>query len=198
MEFWVATTNKGKLREFEILVADLSPTIKSVADLPVYSPPPETGDSFVANARIKAKAMKAIRPEKWIFGEDSGLEVDALGNLPGIHSARYAGPKASDAENNSKLIKMLQVRQVSDRKARFRCALVVYTPEGEEWVFEGTIEGTIAKTLKGTAGFGYDVLFIPEGENKTLAELGLAYKNKHSHRADAIRAFKAKYLETRA
>jgi XTP/dITP diphosphohydrolase len=130
-----------------------------------------------------------MKPGQWVMAEDSGLEVDGLGNLPGVHSARYAGPKASDSENVAKLLKMMQIRQVSPRKAKFQCTMVVYTPQGEEWIFTGTMPGEIAKNVKGLHGFGYDPVFIPEGESQTLAELGVAYKNKHSHRARSLTAF---------
>ena len=117
------------------------------------------------------------------------LEVEGLGNLPGVHSARYAGPKAADSENTAKLLKMMQIRAVANRNAQFQCALVVYTPTGEEWIFNGQLKGQIAKAPAGQHGFGYDPVFIPEGETKTLAEIGSGYKSKHSHRAHATMQF---------
>lgn len=120
------------------------------------------------------------------MGEDSGLTVDGLGGLPGIHSARYAGPKAADAENVAKLLKMMTIRRVATRKASFVSTIVAYDPSGTEHIYEGALEGEIAPAARGTAGFGYDSVFIPSGETMTLAELGLAYKNKVSHRAKAI------------
>lgn len=186
MELWIATGNQGKLNEFKMLLNRIAAEIHSQAELPVFSPPPETGDSFVANARIKAKAVKALKSAHWVMGEDSGLEVAGLGNLPGIHSARYAGAKASDSENTAKLLKMMQLRAMISRAARFRSVIVAYDPQGREHVFEGILKGEIAKAPKGTAGFGYDNVFIPEGRSQTLAELGLAFKNKISHRAGAV------------
>lgn len=190
-ELWFATGNKGKLSEVRLLMEKEFPgiQIRGNNDIPSYFAPPENGQSFLDNARIKAKSLKAMKSGLWVMAEDSGLEVEGLGNLPGIHSARYAGPKASDSENVAKLLKMMQIRQISPRTARFQCAMVVYTPTGEEWLFTGTLPGEIARNVKGQHGFGYDPVFVPEGETQTLAELGLAYKNKHSHRARAVGAF---------
>ncbi len=193
-EIWIATGNKGKLGEFKLLFDKEFPGLKifSQADLPVYASPPENGKSFLENARIKTKSLKAMKPDQWVMGEDSGLEVEGLGNLPGIHSARYAGPKAADSENLAKLLKMMQIKQVTNRHARFFCCMVVYTPSNEEWIFEGELKGTIGKTPAGQHGFGYDPVFLPEGEAKTLAEIGSAYKMKNSHRAKATMQFFAK------
>jgi XTP/dITP diphosphohydrolase len=190
-EVWIATGNKGKMGEFKLLFDKEHPEAKlfSIADIPSFTPPPENGSSFLDNARIKAKSVKAMKAGHWVIGEDSGLEVEGLNNLPGIHSARYAGPKASDSENLAKLLKMLQIRSVANRNAQFRCCMVVYTPTGEEWIFNGELKGTIGKTPAGQHGFGYDPVFVPEGETKTLAEIGSAYKNKNSHRARATLAF---------
>lgn len=184
---WIATGNKGKLSEFKILFEKEFPQIQihSQAELPTYSPPPENGSTFLENARIKTKSLKAMKPGEWVMGEDSGLEVEGLGNLPGIHSARYAGPKASDSENLAKLLKMMQIKAVANRAARFLCTMVVYSPTGEEFVFVGELKGQIGKIPAGQHGFGYDPIFIPEGETKTLAEIGSGYKSKNSHRAKA-------------
>lgn len=193
MELWIATGNAGKVREYENQLRSLADLkIRTQADIPGFSPRPEDGKTFLDNARIKARTLKAVRPNVWILGEDSGLEVTGLGNLPGIHSARYAGPKASDSENVAKLLKMMQIRAVADRSARFFCSTVIFTPEGEEWVFEGEMKGTIAKSPTGQLGFGYDPVFVPTGETKSLAELGPGYKVQHSHRAKALQQFLAK------
>lgn len=189
MDLWVATGNSGKLNEFKMLLNKLVSaglSLHAQSELPVFSPPPENGDSFVANARIKARALKAVKPGAWVVADDSGLMVEGLGGLPGIHSARYAGAKASDAENNAKLLKMMTLRPMENRKAAFVCALVAFDPSGKEHVFEGRLSGEIAKAGKGTLGFGYDPVFIPEGQTQTLAELGPAVKNQVSHRAKAV------------
>lgn len=190
MELWVATNNDGKLSEIKLLLRDLDVEIHSQKELSYYSPPEENGASFEENARIKTKSLKAVKPEHWVIGEDSGIEVEGLNKLPGIHSARYAGPKARDAENNAKLLKMLTLRSPTNRAAQFRAVLIAYSPEGKEWVFEGVLKGSIAQKEQGKQGFGYDPIFIPTGQTKTNAELGLSFKNQYSHRALAIKQFK--------
>lgn len=187
MDIWIATTNQGKLNEFKNILLSQGHKVHSVSELKVYSAPAETGATFEENARIKARSLRALKPKDWVVADDSGLEVEGLGGMPGIHSARYAGPKASDGENVAKLLKMLQIRSPKNRKARFVCVLVAYSPSGEEFVFEGIVDGQISEKLRGTSGFGYDPVFVPEGETQTFAELGLAVKNKLSHRARAIR-----------
>lgn len=190
MEIWAATGNKGKIREFELLLREF-PDIQlhHQGELSAFTPRPEDGKSFLENARIKAKTLRSVKNSHWVFGEDSGLEVEGLGNLPGIHSARYAGPKASDSENVAKLLKMMSLKAVPNRNAQFKCAMIVYTPEGEEKVFEGAMKGTIANKPAGQMGFGYDPIFIPEGQTQSLAELGPGFKNQHSHRAVAFKEF---------
>ena len=197
MELWIATGNKGKLTEYKILLKEIIDLkVFSQGDLPTFSPRPEDGKTFEDNARIKAKTLRSVKNTVWVLGEDSGLEVEGLNNLPGIHSARYAGPKASDSENVSKLIKMMSLKPMANRNARFVCSTVVYTPTGEEWVFTGELKGTIALKPAGLHGFGYDSVFIPEGQTQTLAELGTGFKNMNSHRSQAVKAFLAKYQTT--
>ncbi len=191
MEIWIGTTNKGKLVEMRPLLekAIEGSRIYSILDFPNYVQPPENGKNFLENAQIKARSIRAMKPGTWTLAEDSGLEVEALDGLPGIHSARYAGPHASDSENIAKLLKMLQLRSVGNRNARFLTTMVVYDPQGREHVFTGELKGVIGRTPTGKLGFGYDPVFVPVGETKTLAELGSAYKNKNSHRAQATQAF---------
>lgn len=200
MEIWIATGNKGKVKEYEALFKNLlgsseSLILKTQSDIPGFSPRPEDGKTFEDNARIKARTLRAIKDKHWVFGEDSGLEVEGLGGLPGIHSARYAGPKASDSENVAKLLKMITIRSAQQRQAQFKASLVVYNPQGEEWVFSGSLKGEISKAPKGQMGFGYDPVFIPEGETQTLAELGPAYKVTKSHRTQAFQAFAKRFQE---
>jgi XTP/dITP diphosphohydrolase len=187
---WISTTNQNKLNEFRNILGD-SVEIHSVAELKHYSAPPETGKTFVDNARIKAKTLKALRPGTWVVADDSGLEVEGLGGLPGVHSARYAGDKASDGENVAKLLKMMQIRCPGQRQAQLCCVLVAFDPAGTEQVIHGVVHGQIATTARGQTGFGYDPVFIPAGhvpsQEKTYAELGPARKNQTSHRAQAIR-----------
>lgn len=193
MELWIATGNKGKVNEYKLglkEIVDLK--VFTQADIPSFTPRPEDGKTFLENAQIKARSLKAVRPGVWVLGEDSGLEVEGLNNLPGIHSARYAGPKASDSENIAKLLKMMTIRPMANRNARFVCSTVVFTPEGEEWHFNGVMNGKISTKPAGQMGFGYDPVFIPEGQTQTLAELGPGYKNQNSHRAHALKQFLAK------
>ena len=193
IELWFASGNQGKTNEMKMLLNRLISAgrlkLHTQNELPVFSQPPENGDSFVANARIKARALKSVKSGVWVIAEDSGLAVEGLGGLPGIHSARYAGPKASDGENIAKLLKMMTIRPMNSRKGAFISTIVAFDPEGKEYVFDGRMEGEIAKAARGTQGFGYDSVFIPEGETKTLAELGVAFKNKVSHRAKAVTQF---------
>ena len=190
MDLWIASSNSGKIKEFQNLLFDL-PQIKihTQNEISGFSSPEENGDSFLANARIKARALRAIKNQDWVMADDSGLEVVGLGGLPGIHSARYAGPKARDSENIAKLLKMMQIRNVSDRSAQFKACIVALSPQGEEFQFEGILKGQIGTKLAGVHGFGYDPVFLPEGQTQTLAELGPGWKNQHSHRALAFKQF---------
>jgi XTP/dITP diphosphohydrolase len=190
MELWIATGNKGKLEEYRMALRTL-PEIQIFhqGEIKGFTARPEDGQTFLDNARIKAKTLKAVKPEAWVLGEDAGLEVVGLNNLPGVHSARYAGPKAADSENVAKLLKMMQIRNVSPRTAQFKCVTVVISPDNQEWIFEGTLRGLIAPKAVGQMGFGYDPVFVPENETKTLAELGPGYKIQHSHRAQALNQF---------
>lgn len=184
MELWIATGNAGKVKEFKALLPDH--TILSLNDLRSYSAPPENGKSFEENARIKAKSFSSVKPGVWVIAEDSGLEVEGLGNMPGIFSARYAGDNARDVENTSKVLKMLTIRSPSNRKAQFRTVIIAYDPNGLERKFEGILKGEIALDMRGTNGFGYDSIFVPGGSEQTLAEMTSQEKNKISHRALAV------------
>lgn len=186
-EIWIATSNNGKVQEYSRLFEKYRITVHSARELSAFTFPPENGKTFAENARIKAKALAAVKNTDWVLGEDSGLEVLAMDGLPGIHSARYAGNKASDSENYTKLLKMMQIRRIADRNARFRCSICVFSPNAEEYHFDGILNGRISDKISGQAGFGYDPVFVPEGENQTLADLGLAVKNRVSHRAHAVR-----------
>lgn len=198
MKLWIATSSKGKLNEFKVLLKSAFPEceILSISDVSVFYPPPEDGKTYLENARIKTKSLKSVKPEDWVIGDDTGLEVKGLDNLPGIHSARYAGPKASDAENRAKMVKMLHLRNITDRSASFKCCIIAYSPSGEELIFEGEMKGSINKKEVGDFGFGYDSIFVPEGQTQTLAELGPAFKNQHSHRALALKQFITKLTST--
>ena len=198
MELWIASTNRGKILEFEMILEPLTKQglkIKTLDDFETYYPPEETGETFLANARIKARSLKAMQPGTWIVAEDSGLVVEGLNGMPGVHSARYAGVKASDFENRAKVLKIMGLKMLTNRNAAFICQMVVFDPAGAEHLFDGRLEGVIAKAEAGKNGFGYDSIFVPtvpeNEQKKTLAELGLAFKNKVSHRARAVEQLKA-------
>ncbi len=162
----------------------------SAKDLSFYSAPQEDGTSFLENAWIKAKAMKPLTPPTdWLIAEDSGIEVEALDGLPGIHSARYAGNSSSDMMNNDKLLKMLNFKSNGSRKARYFCQIVALGPKGQSFEASGECTGSIANGFSGSGGFGYDPIFIPNGFECSMAEISLKEKNKISHRKKAFTKF---------
>jgi len=180
-----ASQNEHKLRELRSLFPDWE--IEALEDGPM---PEETGSTFYENALAKARhGREAGAPGLWVIGEDSGLEVKGLGGRPGIRSARYAGPEASDEENVTRLLDELAGVEGEARRARYVSELVLLLPEGE-LRGTGTLEGRIAREPRGSEGFGYDPVFVPEGEERTVAELGDDWKRKHSHRARAARALR--------
>lgn len=150
--------------------------------------PPETGATFLDNARIKALAGAALHPGTWAIADDSGIAVDALGGAPGVKSARFAGERANDAENVALLLdRLANLGKPADRTARFVCVLVAIAPDGSELRAEGVVEGTIALTPTGTNGFGYDPVFIPAGECESFGVLPPRVKQQLSHRGHAAR-----------
>jgi XTP/dITP diphosphohydrolase len=178
-----ASRNEGKLRELRALLLEWD--VELLGDVEM---PEETGATFYENAAAKARFAQRVEPGRWTIGEDSGLEVDRLGGAPGIRSARYAGEDATDGENIVKLLQALAGVEPEDRGARYVSELVVLTPEGHELRGTGTLEGVIAAEPKGSEGFGYDPVFVPADESRTVAELGNEWKRGHSHRAAATRA----------
>ncbi|MGB5694760.1 MAG: RdgB/HAM1 family non-canonical purine NTP pyrophosphatase [Polyangiales bacterium] len=186
MQILVATTNAGKLREYQRLFSDIAGLeLHSLASLPEPIDVVEDCDSFYGNALKKATEI-AARAGVPCLADDSGLEVDGLGGGPGVLSARYAGEDATDLQNNEKLLSELSGVSGEGRKARFRCTIVLVDRDGRELaVVEGTCEGHIGREPRGRHGFGYDPLFIPEGYAKTMAELSPETKNAISHRAKA-------------
>jgi XTP/dITP diphosphohydrolase len=184
----VATRNRGKLREIEGLVREggiEGLTLETLADHPEIGEIEETGETFEENARIKAETA-ARTASAWALGEDSGLVVDALGGAPGVRSARYAGGHGDDAANNVKLLESLAA--ASDRRAHYVCVAALARPDGKVVaIARGTCDGTIASQPRGSGGFGYDPLFLPEGDRRTMAELTPAEKGALSHRGRALR-----------
>lgn len=185
MKILLATQNQGKVKELQEMLADAPIEVLSLKDIPDWEEVEETGSTFAENAAIKAHAA-AERTGYIALADDSGLEVDALGGAPGVYSARYAGEPKDDERNNDKLLEALEKVPDEERTGRFRCALVVATPEGQEFLTEGTVEGRILRTRRGKEGFGYDPLFFLADFGRTMAELTLVQKNKVSHRAQAF------------
>jgi XTP/dITP diphosphohydrolase len=173
--------NAHKARELAVLLPDweIEPTVADEL-------PEEVGRSFYENARAKAAFGRAVDPpDRWVIGEDSGLEVDALDGRPGIRSARYSGPDATDEENVAKLLQELGEATGHARRARYVSELVCLSPSGQEVRGTGVLEGSIAREPRGSEGFGYDPVFVPAGEELTVAELGNRWKSQWSHRARA-------------
>ncbi len=196
MKLWIATHNKGKAEEFKRLFEGMPVELHIAGEIRSFSPPPETGDTLLANAQIKARSLKSVVDDAdWVLADDSGLFVEGLGGLPGVHSARYAGAHASPAENNAKLLKMVHIRTPGNRNAQFECTLVLIGPDRKESVFTGIAKGTLATKEMGKGGFGYDPVFIPEGKTQTFAELPFAEKNILSHRYQASQKLK-EHLKT--
>ena len=187
MELLIATSNPGKVREYSILLADAPVTLLSLADVGLNGlDVEETGDTFQANAELKARAY-AEASGKLTLADDSGLCVDALDGAPGVLSARYGGPDLSEAEQRQKLLGELAGLTGAQRAARFECVIAVADPETSKYIFAyGTCPGRIAQADSGgTEGFGYDAIFIPDGYDKTFAEFSKIVKNGISHRGVA-------------
>jgi len=188
----LASGNAGKLRELEALLAPLGLELSAQSAFGIETPP-ETGDTFVANALLKARhaARIAARPA---LADDSGIEVDALQGRPGIHSARYAGEGASDRDNLEKMLDELRSVPPEKRSARYQCVIVLVNDanDAKPIIAQGTWEGRIGLRPQGSGGFGYDPVFVPDGSDRTAAQLAPAEKNAVSHRGKALRSLVAK------
>ncbi|HLL75739.1 MAG TPA: XTP/dITP diphosphatase [Pyrinomonadaceae bacterium] len=186
-ELLVATKNAGKVRELTELLAGVPLRLRSLSDFPDAPEVEETGETFEENARLKA-VRYATHAGLLTLADDSGLEVAALGGAPGVRSARYAGESAADAERIGLLLRELSRANSDDRRARFVCAIALHDPlRGAPEVFTADCPGRIAPAPRGTNGFGYDPVFIPDGYEQTFAELPAAVKQQISHRARALR-----------
>ena len=177
-----ATNNVHKLQEIRAMIPE-GIKLLSLADIGCHADIPETADTLEGNALIKARYV-AEHYGMDCFADDTGLEVETLGGAPGVHTARYAGEAHDTEANIDKLL--AELADKDNRKARFRTA-IAFIVQQEEHLFEGILEGEIAPVRRGTDGFGYDPVFIPEGTGKTFAELGVEVKNTISHRARAVR-----------
>lgn len=181
MELVFVSGNNNKVKEIQKKLP-LTYQLKGLKDLDVSEDIPETSDTFEGNAKQKASYVYS-KFNLNCFADDSGLEVDYLGGAPGVYSARFAGEEKDDAKNNSLLLEKLN--GVSNRKARFKTVICLIL-EGKEYFFKGLVEGVITDNYKGDDGFGYDPIFMPNGYDKTFAEMTLDEKNQLSHRAIAV------------
>lgn len=190
MNIWLATFNPGKIREFEALFDPNFFQFRIAKSVENYTAPEENGTSFKDNAKIKADSLYAVlNTQEPVIAEDSGLVVEGLNGYPGVFSARYAGDNASDIQNSDKVLKMVKIRTPKMRKAKF-ISCIYFKSKDYELHTIGEVHGQIAISPKGSTGFGYDPIFIPDGYEQTMAELGLAIKNKISHRRNAVQLLK--------
>lgn len=192
MKIILATRNPGKIQEMRQLLAGLPVDLISAADLETAPDVAESADTLEGNALKKAETLHRMTGLPTL-ADDTGLEVAALDGQPGVHSARYAGPTATDRDNREKLLRMLN--GVDNRAARFRTVIAYIDDEGVH-TFEGLCAGTISHEERGEGGFGYDPIFVPEGVTQTFAEMSALEKNQISHRGGALREFQA-YLRER-
>ncbi len=190
MAILIATRNRHKLEEIREILSDSGIELLGLDDCQGIPEVEEDRDSFEGNA-IKKAEISAKTMGRLAMADDSGLEVDALGGAPGVYSARYSGEPVSYRRNNQKLLK--EMDGVSDRSARFVCVVALCGPAGECRTVRGTCEGIIAEERRGDMGFGYDPLFIPDGESRTFAEMEEAEKNRLSHRYRAFERAKAEW-----
>ena len=182
----IATHNKGKLRELTELLGDVPYELVSLSDLHIHHDVDETGSTFEQNATLKAETYCHLAGIKTL-ADDSGLEVDALGGEPGVRSARYAGPDATDAERVEYLLNKLNGTDSGAWSARFRCVIAIAEPGGPTSLYQGSCEGRIVPEPCGDNGFGYDPVFLFPDIGMTMAELSTDQKNSVSHRAEAAR-----------
>ncbi len=183
----LATRNPGKVRELTALLADLPLDVKSLLDFPEVPPLVEEGGTYAENAVAKALAVSRATGYA-ALADDSGIEIDALDGEPGVHSSRWLGEEASDVDRNAAVLERLRGIPPPGRTARFRAVVAIARPDGTTQTFEGVVEGRIADRPAGREGFGYDPIFLVQGEGRTMAEVGAQIKNRISHRARAVRA----------
>ena len=178
----VATRNAHKSLEIRAMIGDRFEVLDAT-DFPDFPQIAETGSTFLENATLKAEGISRC-VAGWVLADDSGLEVEALGGAPGVWSSSYGGEEGNHARNNSRLL--TEMAGKTSRCARFRCTMVLAKDGIAQEDFSGSVEGRITDSLRGTGGFGYDPLFIPDGYGQTFGELGEAVKNHLSHRARAL------------
>lgn len=186
----LATGNSGKSREIRSYLEGFPIEVSDLNDFGPIPPVVEDGNTFEENAYKKASFVAKVLGFP-ALADDSGLEVETLGGIPGVHSARYAGPNATDAENNRKLLAALE--GANNRRARFCCVLSLAVPRGPALTYEGICEGTILQAPRGDRGFGYDPLFYHSPSRKTFAEMTLEEKTSVSHRGIALQALRKEF-----
>lgn len=184
--FVVATKNAGKLKEIKEILKQMPFEVVSMNEVGIFDDIEETGRTFEENAIIKAKYVAELT-NGYVMADDSGLEVDYLNGSPGVYSARFAGPKATDEDNVNKLLSLLEGVPFENRTARFVCCICVVTPQKEIFTVKAVCEGFITLHPSGDKGFGYDPVFYLKEYGKTMAELDLHEKNAISHRGKALR-----------
>jgi len=180
----LASKNENKLRELGHALDGWS---LELLDAQEY--PSESGETYFENARSKAEFGHRLAPDRWVLGEDSGVQIEGLGGGPGVRSARWAAGREAE-----RALEELEGIEGDGRRARYVCELVAISPEGTEYRGTGILEGRIADELRGGEGFGFDPVFIPEGQDRTVAELGNDWKRENSHRARAARALRASIM----
>jgi XTP/dITP diphosphohydrolase len=190
----VASLNRAKVRELVSLLGDVPYVVMSLADLSGAAPPEETAETYEGNALLKARAAVGLGADV-VLADDSGLEVDALGGAPGVHSARFGGPMIDDAGRVALLLERLRGVPPDRRTARFRCVIALVDLAGAARTVDGVVLGRIAGAPRGHGGFGYDPVFFHPGLDRTFGELTDAEKARVSHRALAARAARALLLE---
>ena len=171
----LSSKNRNKLRELRAALPGWEVELLGADEYP-----PEVGETYYENARAKAEFGRTLEPGVWVIGEDSGIEVRALDGRPGVHSARFGGD-----DPVGRLLDELRDVEGDGRRARYVCELVALSPTGEEHRGTGVLDGRIGREPRGSEGFGYDPIFVPDGEERTVAELGNDWKQTHSHRARA-------------
>ena len=180
----LASANENKLRELRHALDGWSLELLDAREYP-----PESGDTYLENARSKAEFGRTLETDRWVLGEDSGVEIEGLGGGPGVRSARWAAGREAE-----RALEELEGEQGDRRRARYICELVAISPEGVEHRGTGVLEGRIGEELSGSECFGFDPVFIPDGEERTVAELGNDWKRDNSHRARAARALLASIM----
>ena len=186
---WIATRNRGKTLEFQNILGNRW-RVCDLHALPRMKEIRETGRTFLANAKIKALAVSRAMPDRLILADDSGLVVPSIGGKPGVRSARFSGPQATDGSNRAKLLKMLEKSPGSNRKAYFQATLVLAQKGRILGVRVGRVWGWITETEQGIGGFGYDAIFQPVGYKKTFGQLAERTKDRISHRAKAVKGIR--------